>query len=110
MDDDRRKLGLKLHGVPVLGTTEELARLVEEHAIEEVVVAIPSAPPATLRQIVGRCQGLEVGIKTIPGVYELLNGRVTVQHIRPIELEDLLGREPVQIDLEQVAGYLRGQT
>ena len=110
VDDDRRKLGLRLHGVPVLGTTEEIARLVEEHAIEEVVVAIPSAPPATLRQIVGRCQGLEVGIKTIPGVYELLNGRVTVQHIRPIELEDLLGREPVQIDLEQVAGYLRGQT
>lgn len=110
VDDDRRKLGLRLHGVPVLGTTEELARLVEEHEIEEVVVAIPSAPPAVLRQIVGRCQRLEVGIKTIPGVYELLNGRVTVQHIRPIELEDLLGREPVQIDLEQVAGYLRGQT
>ncbi|MEW6046938.1 MAG: nucleoside-diphosphate sugar epimerase/dehydratase [Bacillota bacterium] len=110
VDDDRRKLGLRLHGVPVVGTTEEIARLVDEHAIEEVVVAIPSAPPATLRQIVGRCQGLEVAIKTIPGVYELLNGRVTVQHIRPIELEDLLGREPVQIDLDQVAGYLRGET
>lgn len=110
VDDDRRKLGLRLHGVPVLGTTEELARLVEEHEIEEVVVAIPSAPPSTLRQIVGRCEGLDVAIKTIPGVYEILNGRVTVQHIRPIELEDLLGREPVQIDLEQVASYLRGET
>lgn len=110
VDDDRRKLGMRLHGVTVLGTTEEIPRLVQEHEIEEVVIAIPSAPPATLRQIVGRCQGLNVAIKTIPGVYELLNGRVTVQHIRPIELEDLLGREPVQIDLDQVAGYLRGET
>ncbi len=110
VDDDPRKRGLRLHGVKVIGCVEELPKLAEEHDPNEVVFAIPSAPPSKLREVMGHCQRLGLKLKTMPGLYELLGGRVTVDHIRPVQLEDLLGRKPVELNLEQIAGYLGNQT
>ena len=109
VDDDQRKRGLRIHGVPVLGTSGDLKNLVQRKACNEVIVAMPAAGPGPVRRVVEQCASLGVKIKTLPGVYELIDGKVTVNQIRDVSLEDLLGREPVRVNLEEIAAYLEGE-
>ncbi len=109
IDDDPKKQSLHLLGMPVLGTREDIPGLVDQYFIDEIIIALPSAPREVIRDIVNICKGTGVQMKLLPGVYELINGRVSINQIREVQVEDLLGREPVQVDLKEIAGYLREQ-
>ncbi|MEW6524453.1 MAG: nucleoside-diphosphate sugar epimerase/dehydratase [Bacillota bacterium] len=109
VDDNPAKLGLEIQGVRVVGNTTGLPDLIQDFGVEEVIIAIPSAPGRVIRSIHSLCAGSNVKVKTLPGVYELLNGEVRLDRVREVQIEDLLGREPVDLDVEKVAMYLEGQ-
>ncbi len=111
VDDDATKRNTRIHGVRVLGTMAELPRIVREHKPDELLIAIPSASGETRRRVVEAAQGANVPVKTLPGLYELIEGDVDLAgQIRPVQVEDVLGREQVEVDFEQIAGYIQGQT
>jgi FlaA1/EpsC-like NDP-sugar epimerase len=111
VDDDPRKKNLRLHGVRVLGTTGELQHLLRESRPDEVLIAIPSASGGVRQEIVNATREAGIPVKTLPGIYELIAGDVDLAaQIRPVQVEDVLGREPVEVDLEEVASYLAGET
>ncbi len=106
LDDDPEKLRRRIGPLTVFGTTHDLARLVDNLFIDQVIIAMPSAPAAEIRRIVDVCRQVEVEPKILPGLFELINGRVSVSQLREVSLEDLLGREPVKLDTASIAGYL----
>ena len=110
VDDSPEKLHLKLQGVPVLGTRYDIPRLVERHAIDEIIIALPSVTGDPLREIITICQDTQASLKILPGVYDILSGDITVSKIREVQVEDLLQRDPVSLNIEEVAGYLQNQT
>ncbi len=110
IDDDRTKQRLHLLGVPVLGTRKDIPKIVKHRGIDEVIIAMPSASGEAVREIVWICEKTGVDLKIMPGVYDILSGNVEVNPIRQVQVEDLLRRDPVSIDLEQVAGYVSGET
>ncbi len=110
VDDDPRKKNLRIHGVRVLGTTDELAAVVHEHRPDEVLIAIPSAAGSVRQRVVDVATAESVPVKTLPGISELVTGDYDLaRRVRPVEVEDVLGREPVDVDLEAIAGYLGGE-
>jgi FlaA1/EpsC-like NDP-sugar epimerase len=111
VDDDPRKKNLRLHGVRVMGTTHELPRLIDDLNADEVIIAIPSAPGETRARIVAACRDAGVPVKTLPSVYELISGDLHLaRQLRQVQVEDVLGREPVELDPEAIATYLAGET
>ncbi len=111
VDDDPRKKNLRLHGVRVLGTTTELPNILRENRPDEVLIAIPSASGEERRRIVETARDAGIPVKTLPGLYELISGDVNLTgQIRPVEVQDVLGREPVEVDLVSIASYLAGET
>jgi FlaA1/EpsC-like NDP-sugar epimerase len=111
IDDDARKRNTRILGVRVLGTMGELPRIVREYQPDEVLIAIPSASGEMRRRVVEAATASNVPVKTLPGLYELIAGDVNLgAQIRPVQVEDVLGREQVEVDFETVAGYLKGQT
>jgi FlaA1/EpsC-like NDP-sugar epimerase len=110
VDDDPRKKNLRLHGVRVLGTSDELPVLLRERHPDELLIAIPSASGDVRERIVGMARAANVPVKTLPALHELIAGDFDLAgQIRPVEVEDLLGREPVEVDLPSIAGYLAGE-
>jgi len=111
IDDDPRKKNLRLHGIRVLGTTDELPHLLRDRRPDEVLIAIPSASGVQRARIVEMARAENVTVKTLPGLNELITGdRDLAVQIRPVQVEDLLGREPVEVDLEAIYSYLAGKT
>jgi FlaA1/EpsC-like NDP-sugar epimerase len=111
VDDDPRKRGMRLHGVRVLGTTADLPQILRNNRPDELLIAIPSAPGATRQRVVEVARREDIPVKTLPGLYELLQGDLDLANqIRPVEVEDLLGRQPVEVDFAAIAAYLQGQT
>lgn len=106
VDDDPYKEGLRLAGKPVLGTRTDLKRLAKEYKVTNLLIAMPSARGHGIREIaeLGRSAGLKV--KTLPGLFELMNGSVSVSQIRDVQIEDILGRDEVKVDLAAIAAYL----
>ncbi|HEV2590761.1 MAG TPA: nucleoside-diphosphate sugar epimerase/dehydratase [Gaiellaceae bacterium] len=110
VDDDPRKKNLRIHGVRVIGTTSDLRHLLRDNKPDEVLIAIPSAAGETRNAIVEACREANVPVKTLPGLYELIAGDVDLAlQIRPVQVEDVLGREQVEVDLEAVATYVKGR-
>ncbi|MBV9211833.1 MAG: polysaccharide biosynthesis protein, partial [Acidobacteria bacterium] len=109
VDDDLRKQGSVIHRVKVLGTTEDLPRLVRAHDIDHVVITIAQASRNELRRVVELCEKIPIKVRIIPGLYEILQGRVKVSRIRDVQIEDLLGREPVRLDEEGMQRFLAGK-
>jgi FlaA1/EpsC-like NDP-sugar epimerase len=111
VDDDPRKRGDRIHGVKILGTTDDLAHLLRDNKPDEVLIAIPSAPGGVRRQIVETCTAANVPVKTLPGLHELIAGDLNLAgQIRSVQVEDVLGRQQVVVDLEAVATYVKGKT
>jgi FlaA1/EpsC-like NDP-sugar epimerase len=110
VDDDPRKKNLQIHGVRVVGTTRHLPQLVEEHAAEEVIIAIPSVHGSVVQDIVAMCKKANVSVKTLPGVYELIKGSVTIEQLREVQVEDILGRGEISVDLADVADLIKSRT
>ena len=110
VDDDSRKRNLRLHGIRVLGTTADLPQIIRDRRPDEVLIAMPSASGEVRGRIVEACRVAGLPVKTLPGLTELVGGDfdLTTQ-LRPVEVEDVLGREPVEVDLEAIAGYVSGE-
>ena len=111
VDDDPRKQNLRIHGVRVLGDTGDLPRILREQHPDEVLIAMPSATGETRQRVVDAARAAGVPVKTLPGLHEMIAGDVDLApQIRPVQVEDVLGREQVEVDLESVAKYLADET
>ena len=109
VDDDATKRGLSIHGVAVLGATEDIPSICDDHEVDEIIISMPSATQKELRRIVEVCSGTKLKYQTLPSVGDLIHGRVTVSQIRPVDIADLLGREMVELDTEALARFIRGR-
>jgi FlaA1/EpsC-like NDP-sugar epimerase len=111
VDDDARKSNLRLHGVRVLGKTADLPHLLSDNKPDEVIIAIPSAAGAKRQEIVTICRDAGVAVKTLPAVHELITGDLYLaRQLREVQVEDVLGREAVELDVAAIASYLTGET
>ncbi len=110
VDDDEKKHGLRLHDLPVLGAISHMAALCRVHKVGEIVIAMPSAPGSTIREVVRVARELRLPCRTMPGLFEILSGRVRVGALREVQIEDLLRREPVRTELDGVRSLAIGRT
>ena len=109
IDDDARLTGSMVEGVRVLGTIADLAHIIPDRRIEMVVISDPDIPGKVVREIASFCAEANVGVKTLPGLSDLQAGRTALSQIRDVRIEDLLGREPIHLDMNEVGAFLRGQ-
>ena len=107
IDDDVNKHGMRIHGVRVFGGRNIIPEMVQKKNIKEIVIAMPSIDRLQIREIVSICSETKCKLKIVPGVYELLDGKVSINRIRDVKIEDLLGREPVKVNLEEISGYIK---
>lgn len=110
LDDDVTKHGHRLHGLPVFGAMSRLEDIVQSYSIDEIITALPSARGKVIRDIMHRATAAGVRNRTVPGLYEILSGAKSVNSLRPIQIEDLLRREPIQTDVQQVSSLITGRT
>jgi FlaA1/EpsC-like NDP-sugar epimerase len=111
VDDDPRKQGMRVAGHKVLGTTDELPRVLDGVRPSEVIIAIPSAPGTLRQKVVTACRARGIPVRTLPTTFELLSGGVNLmRQVREVRVEDVLGREPVRVEIDRVGAYLRGRT
>ena len=110
IDDDPGKRGLEIHGVRVLGAFEDIPSLVKEHAVELIIIAIPSLSSNRMKRLVAICEGVETPFRTLPKLEDLITGRVTADIVREVSIEDLLGREKVELDQALMQAGLSGKT
>ena len=110
IDDDKGKWGRFIQGIKVVGGRERIIECAELYDIDEIIVAMPSISRQEMKAILDICKETKCKIRTLPGMYQLVNGEVNVSKLRDVEVEDLLGREPVQIDIDEIAGYVSGKT
>ena len=109
IDDNPAKLGLDIHGVRVLGTTWDLQQIIDKHSVDLIFIAIPSAKSAAMRRIVELCERSGVPFRTLPGLSALASGLVQVNALRAVSIDDLLGRDQVQLDWEKIADSIKGK-
>jgi len=109
LDDKPAKIGMKIHGVPVLSGIRDIKAAARQVKANELLIAIPSANAEQMRRIVKLCDESGINFKTVPGMGELINGKVTINTIREVAYRDLLGREIVRLDKEQIGAYLKDQ-
>jgi len=110
IDDEPAKQGINIHGIPVLGTVAQLPKICKERNIEEIAIAMPSTSPAELRRVVQVCTGTKIRFRTVPSITDIASGKFTVSQIRDVDINDLLGREVVQLDLDLIEAYVRDKT
>ncbi|MBK8982140.1 MAG: polysaccharide biosynthesis protein [Ignavibacteria bacterium] len=109
VDDDTEKRGLKIRGVPVMGTRNAIPEVITKMDINKVIIAMPTALGSDIRDIVSICRNTGVQTRTIPGIYEILDDTVRIESIRQVQIEDLLRREPVKTDIKKVEDFLKGK-
>lgn len=110
IDDNPKKAGQIIHGVKVVGMTEQIAEIAEKYFADEIIIAIPSASGSELRRIVKLCQNSKVRFKTLPGLQDIIGGKLVSLQLRDIAIEDLLRRPPSEINLAEIAAYVTGKT
>jgi len=107
VDDDPAKQGTIIHGVPVLGSLEDLPRIVQSHQVDEVVIAMPTAEGSVIRRLLALCEEGGVPVKTLPGIFELISGEVSYSRLRKVQIGDLLRRDPVKVHSRRVETLLK---
>ncbi|MBQ8247859.1 MAG: polysaccharide biosynthesis protein [Lachnospiraceae bacterium] len=110
IDDNPGCWEKRLRGFPIVGGRDSIPAAVEKYEIDEIIIAIPSAKPSQLKGIIEICKETGCRIRTLPAIYQLINGEVNVSKLREVEIEDLLGREPVKVNLDEIMGYVSGKT
>ncbi len=110
IDDNPSKKGKYLHGVPIVGNKDVIIESAKKYKVDEIVLAIPSAKPKVTRDILRICNQTECKLKVLPGMYQFITEEVSVSKLREVSIEDLLGRDAINIDLDSVLGYVRGKT
>ena len=109
VDDKRHKLGLDIHGIRVLGTCADIPRLVRKLSIDLIFIAMPSASSSSMRLVVGYCERARIPFRTLPAIQDLVSGKLSVNSLREVSLEDLLGREPVYLNLEKIQNVIQSK-
>jgi FlaA1/EpsC-like NDP-sugar epimerase len=106
LDDDSRKKGMRIHGVPVLGPIPKIHNLAYDAEMDEILIAVPSASTKQMRRIIEACDGTGLKTRTTPGIGELIDGKISFKTVREVSFEDLLGRDPVDLDMKSIGEYL----
>ena len=109
IDDNREKQGKYLRGIPIVGGRDDIEVTVEQYDISEIIVALPSAAPDDITAILNICKETGCRIRRLPGLYQLVNGEVSISKLREVRIEDLLGREPIRVNMYEITGYLKGK-
>lgn len=109
IDDDRKKEGQNINGVPVVGQRYDIKSIAIKKKIDEIIIAIPSVSKKDIRDIVEECKRTKCKLKILPGMFELINEKVGIKEIRDVQIQDLLGREEVKLNTEEISGYLRNK-
>ena len=109
IDDDQNKLGRYINGIPIVGNRNAIQQNVEKYKIDKIILAMPSVPLQERKNILEICKMTRCELKTLPGMYQILDGEVKVSQLRDVEIADLLGREPIQVNLEEIMGYVTNQ-
>ncbi len=109
IDDDKNKWGRYVQGIKVIGGRHEIIHAAKEYGIDEIIIALPSVPKHMIRDIIDICKETDCKLRTLPGMYQLVNGEVNVSKIRDVDVEDLLGREPIKVDLNSILEYVKGK-
>ena len=109
IDDDKGKHGRYIQGIKVVGGRDQIVECADVYGVDEIIVAMPSASKATIREILEICKDTNCKLRSLPGMYQLVNGEVNVSKLRDVEVEDLLGREPISVDLDSILGYVQGK-
>jgi len=109
IDDNRDKLGSYIQGVKVVGDRTKIIEMAEKHEITDIFIAMPSLPKKTIRELLEICKETGCALKILPGMYQLINEEVSVTSLRNVEIEDLLGRDPVKTDMEEIMSYVSGK-
>ena len=107
IDDNRAKQGKYLRGIQIVGGRHDIEAAVEQYDISEIIVALPSAEPDDLSDILNICKETGCKIRRLPGLYQLVNGEVSISKLREVRIEDLLGREPIRVNMHEITGYLK---
>lgn len=109
IDDDKNKTGKILLGVKILGTRDEIIKIAAEKSIDEIIIAMPSVKGKEIKAIINICKETNCKLTILPGLYEIIEGKVSISQLRPVDIEDLLGRDPVKLDTTAVKEYLAGK-
>jgi len=110
IDDDENKWGRFIQGIRIVGGRDRIVEYAALYGIDEIFIAIPSANRATMKALVEICKETSCKLRTLPGIYQLVNGEVNVSKLRDVDVEDLLGRDPIKVDMESIFHYVKGQT
>ncbi len=109
IDDDKGKWGKYIQGIKVVGGRDKIVECADIYDVDEIIVAMPSAPRTEIREILDICKDTNCKLRSLPGMYQLVNGEVNVSKLRDVELEDLLGRDPISVDMDYILGYVQGK-
>ena len=109
IDDDKGKWGRYIQGIKVVGGRDKIVECADVYDVDEIIVAMPSAPRAEIRGILEICKDTNCKLRSLPGMYQLVNGEVNVSKLRDVEVEDLLGRDPISVDMDSILGYVQGK-
>ena len=107
IDDNPNKVGKYIHGIKVVGTRDDIKDMAKQYDVDEIIFAIPSASPENRRDILSICKETDCELKILPGVYQMVDGEINIKDIRRVDVLDLLGRNPVQVDIESIMGYVK---
>ena len=109
IDDDKGKWGRYIQGIKVVGGRDKIVECADVYGVDEIIVAMPSADRIEIRKILEICKDTNCKLRSLPGMYQLVNGEVNVSKLRDVEIEDLLGREPISVDMDSILGYVQGK-
>ena len=109
VDDDVAKVDKNVSGVKIMGTTDDIPRLAEKYSIDEILIAMPAAPKTEVKRIFEICEKTRKKVKTLPGIYQIVSGDASVSALRPVQIQDLLGRDQIKINIDEIMGYIENR-